>query len=305
MGGEDYRSEALRHTHQNVCTLSVMASKRRSATSQMKPVKGYAAGGRKPSSKGKAPATKKEKLLGAELGKTGRAAERGKPVTNAQKGLGNYSRQTMQNKRMRDMPVKKKLEAFSDILIAGAVANPGSLMPSKIGIHHSVTPESGKPFTGKVLPSVKNKSLTAMDQKPGYSYLWDTGKGKSGITRAVKEADFQTKNIGDRILLEPGQKAVGYVTRVPRGVARQDVNVPGTIARQVPGSQKIVNTVVASGPQYRGAMTSFSEQNLAALSKAAQTAKKVEIAKSAAKIGAVTAPAVVANKKNKNKNNRR
>lgn len=126
VGGEDYRSEALRHTHQNVCTLSVMASKRRSATSQMKPVKGYAAGGRKPSSKGKAPATKKEKLLGAELGKTGRAAERGKPVTNAQKGLGNYSRQTMQNKRMRDMPVKRKLEAYGVGLVVGAAFNPNT-----------------------------------------------------------------------------------------------------------------------------------------------------------------------------------
>lgn len=242
--------------------------------------------------------SKKEQLFGQELGKIGRAAERGGPVNKVQKEHGEYSAEVMRRKALKDMPLKNKLESFSDILIAQAVANPGSLMPSKIGIHHSVTSESGKPFTGEVLPSVKNKSLTAMDQKPGYSYSWDIGKGKSGITRAVKEADFQTKNIADKILLEPGQKAVGYVTRIPRGLAQQDVNVPGTIARQVPGAQKIVNTVVASGPQYRGAMTSFSEQNLAALSKAAQTAKMVETAKSAAKIGAVTAATVISTKKN-------
>ena len=162
------------------------------------------------------------------------------------------------------------------------------LLPAKIGIHHSVTPTSGIPFTGKVQTSVANKSLTAMDQKPGYSYFWDTGKGTSGIAKAVSEADYQTKQIANKILLDEGQAAVGYVTKTPRGLAASDTNVPKTIAREVKGTQQILNTVKGSGPDYLG-MTSFSKQNLAELSKAVQIAKQKELIKSATKIGAVTA----------------
>ncbi len=166
------------------------------------------------------------------------------------------------------------------------------ILPAKIGVHHSVTPTSGNPFKGKVQTSVANKGLTAMDQKPGYSYFWDTGKGKSGIAKAVSEADFQTKQIADKILLDKGQKAVGYVTKIPRGAARPDTNVPGTIARELKGTQKIVGTVKASGPDFLG-MTSFSKQDINKLSRAVQVAKQKEFVKSAAKIGSLGAATTV------------
>jgi hypothetical protein len=200
-------------------------------------------------------------------------------------------------------------QAGINILAAGAGYAAGKvgptllskLLPAKIGVHHSVTPTSGNPFTGKVQTSVANKGLTAMDQKPGYSYFWDTGKGKSGIAKAVSEADFQTKQIADKILLDKGQKAVGYVTKIPRGAARPDTNVPGTIARELKGTQKIVGTVKASGPDFLG-MTSFSQKNLKDLSRAVQVAKQQEFVKSAAKIGTLGAAITVgATKRPRNK----
>jgi len=171
------------------------------------------------------------------------------------------------------------------------------VLPSQIGVHHSVTPESGLPFTKIVKPSVANKSLTAMDQKVGYSYFWDTGKGKPGINKAVSEVDFQTKEIADKWILDSGQKAVGYVTKSPRGVAKADTNVPGTIARELKGSQKIVNTVVASGSTYRGGMTSFSPQDLQKLSRAIQIAKQKELLKSGSKIVGAVAASIIGAKK--------
>lgn len=187
---------------------------------------------------------------------------------------------------------------------AGAVVKSGvgrqtinKILPSQIGVHHSVTPESGLPFTKIVQPSVANKSLTAMDQKVGYSYFWDTGKGKSGINKAVSEVDFQTKEIADKWILDSGQRAVGYVTKSPRGVATADTNVPGTIARELKGSQKIVNTVVASGPTYRGGMTSFSPQDLQKLSRAIQVAKQKELLKSGSKIVGAVATSIIGAKK--------
>ena len=179
---------------------------------------------------------------------------------------------------------------------SGVRSAANKFLPAKIGVHHSVTPTSGIPFSGKVQTSVANKGLTAMDQKPGYSYFWDTGKGKSGIAKAVNEADFQTKQIADKILLDKGQKAVGYVTKIPRGAARPDTNVPGTIARELKGTQKIVGTVKASGPDFLG-MTSFSPKNLKDLSRAVQVAKQKEFVKSAAKIGSVAS--IIAAAKNK------
>jgi len=161
------------------------------------------------------------------------------------------------------------------------------LLPSQIGLHHSVTPPTGAPFTGAVRVSVRNSGLTAMDQKAGYSYFWDVGKGKSGISKAVREADFQTRNIADKILIDEGQKAAAYVTKIPRNVAGSDMNVPGTIAREVKGTQKIVDTVVGSGSVYRGGMTQFSPQDLEKLSRAIQVAKQKEFLISAAKISGI------------------
>lgn len=208
---------------------------------------------------------------------------------------------TIASKETRTAAASKGMTQFAkDVAITAASAGAGyvagkvigtagrEILPAEIGIHHSVTPVSGQPFKDIVKTSVANKSLTAMDQKPGYSYFWSTGKGKSGIAKAVSEAQFQTKQIADKILLDEGQAAVGYVTKTPRGLSASDTNVPGTIARELKGTQKIVNTVKGSGSDYLG-MTSFSKQNLAELSKAAQVAKQKEVVKSAAKIGAVTA----------------
>jgi len=175
---------------------------------------------------------------------------------------------------------------------AGAVAK--KFLPSQIGLHHSVTSPTGAPFTGTVKASVQNKGLTAMDQKAGYSYFWDVGKGKSGISKAVREADFQTRNIADKIIFDEGQKAAAYVTKIPRGVAQSDTNVPGTIARQVKGTQKIVDTVTGSGSVYRGGMTQFSPQDLEKVRRAIQVAKRKEYLISAAKIsGAIGGTAAV------------
>ena len=190
------------------------------------------------------------------------------------------------------------------VTAAGAVVKSGvvprivnKFLPSQIGVHHSVTKSTGIPFTGTVRPSVANKGLTAMDQKPGYSYFWDTGKGKSGVNKAVQEVDFQTKNIADKWLLDPGQKAVGYVTKIARGAGKLDTNVPGTIAREVQGTQKIVKTVTASGPVKFAPMTSFSPQDLQQLSKAIQIAKQKELLISAAKIGGTAVGSAAAAKK--------
>jgi hypothetical protein len=75
-------------------------------------------------------------------------------------------------------------------------------------------------------------------------------------------------------------------------MAQQDTNVPGTIAREVQGTQKIVKTVAASGPNYLG-MTSFSQKNLKDLSRAVQVAKQQEFVKSAAKLGTLGAATTI------------
>lgn len=89
-------------------------------------------------------ASKKEKLFGQELGKIGRAAERGGPVNKVQKEHGEYSTEVMRRKALKDMPIKNKLESFSDILIAGTIANPGT-------------------YTGTA--ALVNKGATALGQK--------------------------------------------------------------------------------------------------------------------------------------------
>ncbi len=240
-----------RHTHQHEWYGSSMASKKRTnATSQMKPVKGYAKGGSKPSSKGRTPASKKEKLLGAELGKTGRAAERGKPVTNAQKGLGNYSRQTMQNKRMRDMPVKQKLEAFGVGLVVGAATDPGTLRGKPYyGVHGS--PTSGlKKIEPRIGASSAKTNQTikglygekAVPGKSVYTYplksdeaIKATGYGRGGETYIVKGRQASTTtpawNPAERLTSTP-MKVVG---RMPStgGQAELDRLVKKTMLTEI------------------------------------------------------------------------
>jgi hypothetical protein len=79
--------------------------------------------------------SKKEKLYGQELGKIGRAAERGGPVNTVQKKMGAYSEQVMQNKANRDMPVKRKVQEMGLQLGVAALTNPNTLrgVTNKLG----------------------------------------------------------------------------------------------------------------------------------------------------------------------------
>lgn len=178
--------------------------------------------------------------------------------------------------------------------VAGRVVSAGqSLLPKEIGIHHSVS-KTGKAFTGEVLPSVAKRGVTAMDQVAGQSYMWTT-KGLGGAKKAANEAAFQVKEIAEKYVTFPGNPAaVGYVTRVARGAAKADPNLPGSIARSIKGSQKVVKSVVGSGGPQGILEKSFTRENVEALTRAAQAAKLVEYAKSAAKIGGVAAGVVAA-----------
>lgn len=180
--------------------------------------------------------------------------------------------------------VSPKLEALKNFLSR-------NLLPQEVGLHHSVTGIDGLPFTGKVNTSVRERGLTAFDQKPGYSYFWNTGKGKSGINKALNEIKFQTELISDRVLLDEGQKAAGYVTRVPRGLSREDENVLGSIAREIPREQKIVGSVTGTGKKELG-MVQFSEKDLNKLGQMIQDAKRKELLRSIAKISGVSSPLV-------------
>ena len=83
-----------------------------------------------------------------------------------------------------------------------------SVLPSEIGIHHSVAMK-GQPFTGKVVGSKTTRSLTAMDQQSGQSYFWST-KGKGGAAKAANEVKFQTDEIANKYVDFPdASTAVG------------------------------------------------------------------------------------------------
>lgn len=180
--------------------------------------------------------------------------------------------------------ISPKLQALRNFLSR-------NLLPQEVGLHHSVTGVDGLPFTGNVRTSVRERGLTAFDQKPGYSYFWNTGKGKPGINEALNEIKFQTELISDRVLLDEGQKAAGYVTRVPRGLSREDENVLGSIAREIPREQKVVGSVTGTGKKEFG-MVQFSEKDLNKLGQMIQDEKRKELLKSIAKISGVSSPLI-------------
>ena len=175
------------------------------------------------------------------------------------------------------------------------------VLPAEIGVHHSVAMK-GQPFTGTVRGSKAGRSLTAMDQQAGQSYFWAT-KGKGGAAKAAKEVKFQTEEIGFKYVDFPETStAMGYVTKVPRGAAKVDPNLPGSTARQVAGgTQKIVKSVAGTGNPHYAVAKSFTDEDVRKLTSAVRAAKAVEVAKSAAKIGGATGvvggAAVVAAKK--------
>ena len=160
-----------------------------------------------------------------------------------------------------------------------------SVLPAEVGVHHSVAMK-GQPFTGAIRGSKAGRSLTAMDQQAGQSYFWST-KGKGGAAKAANEVKFQTEEIANKYVDFPdASTAVGYVTRVPRGIAKADPNLLGSIARQVAGgTQKVVKSIPGTGNPYGAVAKSFTSEDVIKLTRAVQQAKAVELAKSSAKIG--------------------
>jgi len=103
------------------------------------------------------PASKKEKLYGQELGKIGRAAERGGPVNTVQQKMGAYSEQVMQNKAMRDMPVKRKVEDLGLLLGVSALTSPGTLRGIQSGVARGATAAAKIPTQiGPEVAALKN-----------------------------------------------------------------------------------------------------------------------------------------------------
>lgn len=126
------------------------------------------------------PASKKEKLYGQELGKIGRAAERGQAVNYVQSKHNEYSKQVMQNKAMRDMPVKRKVQEMGLRLGVAALTNPNTLrgVTNKLGEIRSAKYEyvvhtTDKPITGKTInpgygPKTQQRDVTlkSLGEKP-------------------------------------------------------------------------------------------------------------------------------------------
>jgi hypothetical protein len=159
-------------------------------------------------------------------------------------------------------------------------------------VHHSVAMK-GQPFTGAIRGSKAGRSLTAMDQQAGQSYFWST-QGKGGAAKAANEVKFQTEEIANKYVDFPdASTAVGYVTKIPRGIAKADPNLLGSIARQVAGgTQKVVKSIPGTGNPYGAVAKSFTSNDVIKLTRAVQQAKAVELAKSSAKIGGAAAGAV-------------
>lgn len=182
---------------------------------------------------------------------------------------------------------------------ASKVAN--RVLPAEIGVHHSVA-MTGQPFTGTVRGSKAGRSLTAMDQQAGQSYFWTT-KGRGGAAKAANEVKFQTEEIAFKYVDFPDEStAMGYVTRIPRGISKADPNLLGSTARQVAGgTQKVIKSVAGTGKPYYAVGKSFTDADAARLANAVRVAKAAEVTKSAAKIGGAAAgvagAAVVAAKK--------
>lgn len=178
--------------------------------------------------------------------------------------------------------------------VAGSAFNrlKQEFLPAEIGVHHSVTsprtmrgipvPPSKQMFD-YVLPSGKH-GFTANDQIPGYSYFWSTDRF-GGAARAVKEADWQTRRIADVRILDEGQDAAVYLTRVPRGTSIDDANIPGTHGRAVKGGQNVIGSFRGTGDLHPGSeMRVLTPQDMRDAAAAINRAKIAEKAKSAAKI---------------------
>ena len=114
------------------------------------------------------PASKKEKLYGQELGKIGRAAERGAPVNTVQQKMGAYSEQVMQNKALRDMPVKRKVEEMGLQLGVAALTSPGTLRSIQSGVARGLSsvPQSVQQNVGRGISRITRRDIVGVHVSP-------------------------------------------------------------------------------------------------------------------------------------------
>lgn len=117
----------------------------------------------------------KKALYSDELGKIGRAAERGGPVNKVQKEHGEYSEQVMYANKMKNMPFKKKLEELGLQLTVAAATNP------ELG--RGVV----KTFTGNPVTNIKD-SLTRQNM-----IRQNMREGKEFTSAAKRDADFNVQ----------------------------------------------------------------------------------------------------------------
>ena len=117
----------------------------------------------------------KKALYSDELGKIGRAAERGGPVNKVQKEHGEYSEQVMYANKMKNMPFKKKLEELGLQLTVAAATNP------QLG--RGVV----KTFTGNPVTNIKD-SLTRQNM-----IRQNMREGKEFTSAAKRDADFNVQ----------------------------------------------------------------------------------------------------------------
>lgn len=117
----------------------------------------------------------KKALYSDELGKIGRAAERGGPVNKVQKEHGEYSEQVMYANKMKNMPFKKKLEELGLQLTVAAATNP------QLG--RGVV----KTFTGNPVTNIKD-ALTRQNM-----IRQNMKQGKEFTSAAKADADYNVK----------------------------------------------------------------------------------------------------------------
>lgn len=170
--------------------------------------------------------SKKEQLFGQELGKIGRAAERGGPVNTVQKEHGEHSVEVMYANKMKNMPFKKKLEGISDAVIASSVTSP-------IGFR---------------TPNIVNKLITSQSSKIG------TNLGEEVLSTRLAEIEQAPINAGNKI------KGMRGTVVTPAGVSegassyrvtpvRTEAQILGDINRRITVAEKEASKIASYSAQ--------------------------------------------------------
>lgn len=115
--------------------------------------------GNKPVSRTKPVFTKKEKLHGQELGKTGRAAERGGAVNKTQKVAGRRAEQQMYANRMKNTPIKQKLSGIALDLAVTAAVSPGTLRNVQTGLERGVNAVRNTGIPARISNTVRGRQV--------------------------------------------------------------------------------------------------------------------------------------------------